>query len=1587
METSQSVDSRLNSYARRKLLSSKLWVKTYLHTNENIDRGGRPRATVTTKLRIFISSPGDVAEERALSERVFQRLSTEFADRVTLEVVLWEHEPLFGHTGFQEQIERPSLCDLVVSILWSRLGTRLPSDFSPSDGNAPPTGTEFEIRDALDAFQRFGKPNLLIYRKSAAPNVNLASNQAEERLRQFRLLEDFCRHTFYDQQGAVLVAHHVYAESYEFERKLTEHVRKWLERQVGEASGRPRWTSGSPYRGLDVFEAEHKEIYFGRSEALSELTKRMRSTETRALDSASVTRFLLVQGMSGNGKSSLIRAGLLPLLEGRALEGIGLWRHALIKPSDRSAKWPEAGVAGALAEVLIAALPTLAETYLESRALADRLSQAPQESAARLDGYLAREAAQAGLRSEQIRLVLFVDQLEEIFAQSQSAPERSTFLGILQALAREGRIWIVATLRSDFAARLEEHTELVDLTREGHVYLLASPHPDELADMICEPARAAGLEWAQRDGVSLDLAILREATANPESLPLLEYALDQLYERREGRRLTYVGYEALGGLKGGIAGTAERVMEKQGAAAVAALPKLFRNLASVDENGSATRRYAPLNDFAVDSPERKLLDALIARRLCVTDRRGAEPIVSFAHEALILSWPRIQEWLQVEAGLLLARDALISEAHGWEYHGERDDWLVTAPDRLASLRAVVEAGFALPESARRFAAQSARRARRGSHIRQIVVISMGALAVAATLFGFYFQRERNKASHAIAAQFEAKAWDLLHRGEILPAVRYDLANALTGNESATVTRPVLLATLLLADRTRLLTGHTDLVRQALFSPDGQRAVTASEDRTARIWDVSSGKELIRLPHSDKVWFAAFSPDGLRVVTASGDNAARVWDTDGGKVVTALEHGDKNVSSVLEARFSPDGQRIITVSSDGTAWLWATDTGRNLARFSDGVETLEMIQVIQSNLVTELRHSGTSATVPTMTGIVRASFSPNGRALVTASANGIAQVWDTETAHLLFNLKHDGPVSRVAFSPDGQSIATTSKDHTARVWGATDGRELVRLNHDAPVSEAAFSPDGRELVTACDDGTARIWDVSKDFEVAREKQLKQSQRNAFLSPGIQRMKLAIAHATNHDLGLSANRELARLPHEGKVNQAMFSADGRMILTASEDRTARIWEAYTGRELARLEHGAAVQTAIFSQDNKRILTSSLGNSAQVWDVSRSLGLEFHHDANVQQAVFSHDGSYALTSSDDHTASVWDTKTGRRMALLHHDEAVRGAVFSADDSRIVTISGDQIATIWDLTAGSEIGRLRHSINKVRQASFSPDGRRVITAGEDLTARIWDVATQRELWRLTHLGIVNSAVISPDGTKALTGSVDRTARIWDMNTGHELARLKHEKAVRQAAFSTDGRLIVTASDDHTARIWDAVSGREMQRLNHGDKATSTVLQATFSLDGDSIVTASSDGTARVWDVATGHERARFRHEGPVLSAVFSPDGRRVVTASNDHTARIWDVSSGRELLILQRANLMRQAAFSPDGKRVLTAADDTARVWDVPSLIASTTDLNQKICTWLPSDQRQFSSDEIESDPLVRDVFLAAGHDDRSVCVNPRQ
>jgi WD40 repeat protein len=408
------------------------------------------------------------------------------------------------------------------------------------------------------------------------------------------------------------------------------------------------------------------------------------------------------------------------------------------------------------------------------------------------------------------------------------------------------------------------------------------------------------------------------------------------------------------------------------------------------------------------------------------------------------------------------------------------------------------------------------------------------------------------------------------------------------------------------------------------------------------------------------------------------------------------------------------------------------------------------------------------------------------------------------------------------------------------------------------------------------------------------------------------------------------------HKGPVSSAAFSADGQTILTASWDQTARLWDAATGRPLQTLRgHQASVYSAVFSPDGRTILTASKDQTARLWDAATGRPLQIFrgHEGQVFSAVFSADGRTVLTVNGNKTARLWDAATGRPLQTLRgHEEVVFSAVFSADGRTVLTASADKTARLWDAATGRLLQTLRGHVAPLSSAAFSADGRTVLTASWDQTARLWDAATGRPFQTLRgHDEGVSSAVFSADGRTVLTASDDKTARLWNTATGRLLQTLRgHEGPVYRAMFSANGRTVLSASGDKTARLWDVATGRPLQILR-GHVAP--VIKVVFSADGRTVLTASWDQTARLWDAATGRLLQTFRgHEGSVSSAVFNADGRTVLTASGDKTARLWDAATGRLLQTLRgHEKGVSSAVFSADGRTILTASwDKTARLWD---------------------------------------------------------
>jgi WD40 repeat protein len=563
-----------------------------------------------------------------------------------------------------------------------------------------------------------------------------------------------------------------------------------------------------------------------------------------------------------------------------------------------------------------------------------------------------------------------------------------------------------------------------------------------------------------------------------------------------------------------------------------------------------------------------------------------------------------------------------------------------------------------------------------------------------------------------------------------------------------------------------LEGHAGGVNSVNFSLDGSKIVTASEDKTARVWDVQ-GKLLATISgHEGGVNSVNFSPDGSKIVTASEDKTARVWDVQG-KLLAKISGHERGVMS---ANFSPDGSKIVTASEDRTARVW--DVQGKLLRTMSG-------------------HSGS---------VMSANFSPNGSKIVTASEDRTMRVWDLQGNLLRTMSGHTDRVMSANFSPDGRKIVTASFDKTARVWNLQGNLLRTISAHAGSVRSANFSPDGSKIVTASFDKTARVWNLQGNLLATISGHSSYATSANFSPNGKKIITAAGKTARVWDL---QDKPLATISgHTGRVMSASFSSDGKKIITAAGE-TAGVWD-LQGNLLATISgHTGRVMSASFSSDGKKIITAA-GETAGVWDLQGNLLATISgHTGRVMSASFSSDGKKIITAAGE-TAGVWDLQGKLLAAISGHAGSVMNANFSPDGSKIVTASEDKTARVWDLQ-GKQLAMISDHTDRVNSANFSPDGKKIITAAGE-TVGVWDLQGTLLAKISGHSDRVNSANFSPDGSKIVTASSDNQARVWDIQ-GNLLATISgHTDRIMSANFSPDNSKIVTASADKTARMWGRI-------------------------------------------------------------------------------------------------------------------------------------------------------------------------------------
>jgi WD40 repeat protein/transcriptional regulator with XRE-family HTH domain len=1143
-----------------------------------------------------------------------------------------------------------------------------------------------------------------------------------------------------------------------------------------------------PYKGLLYFDEPDSELFFGREALTAQLTRHVLD-----LSQDSPMRFLVVIGASGSGKSSLVRTGLVV-----ALKRAG-WEACVFTPSINPLK------------------------MLAKNLQSERVKNAE-------------------------RVLILVDQFEEVFTHCCDEVDRITFIEKLLTYAQEEtkKYSVVIALRADFYARCAQYPLLRQAVSAEQEYI-GGMTAAELRRAIEEPAIHGSWEFEPGlvDLLLDDIGARGASEPEPGALPLLSHALLATWEHRVGQRFTLSGYHACGGVRGAIAETAESVYNDQLNQVQQELAQhIFLRLTELGEGTEDTRRRATLGEMVRQPAEaaqlRAVLNTLAEARLIILNDDSAE----VAHEALIREWQRLHEWLsQDRHGLLLHRH-LTNAAHEWErsnrdpselYRGARlaqmQEWATTHPDRLNLLeqafltvsveqeqRAVLEREAQRRrelEAAQKLAATEKARAeeqilsvkrlsKRGTYLASALVLAIVAAIIAGVFASIsrkqtlisYVREVSNTANQSLQVDPERS---ILLALQAVNKTYADDHTVLPEAEEA-------LHRAVQASRVELtLRGHVGEVYSAVFSPDGTRIATASEDGTARIWDATTGKELLAVKGSSygtgsfhgHVWYAAFSPNGKFLATAGGDNKARIWDVNTGEELLEIRHHDY----IYHVEFSPDGSRLATASMDGTSNVWDALTGKLLLTIYPGVGFIP-------NWV---------------------SFSPDGDRIAVASTLGVdtggliegwASIWDAATGQMLLSLPHlNAQVGSVSFSPDGSRIITTNTDQTVRIWDADNGKELLILdgttNRVGNVAySSAYSPDGTRIATVVLDSQVIVWDANMGHEL-----------------------------------------VTLLGHSSDILTVAFSPDGDRLVTASRDGTARIWSLAPSQELLTL-------------------VNEPGNSTFVGS----------------RLAYSPDGAYLAITNYDPTPKVWDLATGRLyLNLSGHTGSVTNIAYSSDGKSIFTAARDGTAKVWDSVSGKELMTLSIPYTSYISAAFSPDGSRLAFVDyRGDVVYLWDARTGNLIFSLSgHTAPLSSIAFSPDGTRLVTSSLDGTALAWDAIAGKQLFYLSgHADEIPQVVFSPDGKFLATASVDGNAKMWDGSSGKEILTLSGH---TSSVFGVAFSPDGKTIATASGDRTAKLWDAVTGEELLTLYAPDGLTSVAFSPDGTQLATASRDGTDRIY--------------------------------------------------------------------------------------------------
>jgi WD40 repeat protein len=1532
-------------------------------------------------IKLFVSSPSDVLAEREEVSHVVSRLESEF-EGIDFDVIRWEEGWYSAREGFQEQIAAPDKCDLVLLIVWKRLGSALPDSFSRNDGSSR-TGTEYEFEVAMEAALKGNLPDILVYRKTE--KILFEADRVEQEKAELQALEGFWRRWLRNEKGHFTGAFKSFDTTEVFASQLVKDLRAWLNDQDDNIA----WpeSKGSPFRGLDVFDEQHASIFFGRKRATQELRAKLLANANK--DNAQ--NFMVVVGSSGSGKSSLVRAGLLPMLMKQGY----IAKSLTLMPTQLGTD-----VLADLAQKLFTLLPELkdsdCETYSE---LATYFKQAPELSAKPIEGAIKRST----IKTEQY-VLLFIDQLEEVFQWPEQV--RDLFMSVVQGLASSARLMIVATLRSDFYPQLITDHRLKTLSDNGHLYNLAPIRETELQEVIQGPVKAAGLHFEMlEDGSTLDQRLLDEAQSESNVLPLLEFTLEQLYQERDQsqQQLTFSVYERLGGLTKALGEQAEKTLQSI-ASGEALFVDAMRKLITINLEGDVTRRRTPLSEFT--AAELSFVNAMTNARLLATE--GEElPTVSLAHEALLSAWARIPQWLEKDNEFLRWHARAEREATQWLNENKlkgrllpKGKPLVDAENFLAERQPDIADGL------QTYIQESIAHHRR----KRLVLLSMAASVILAlsSLTGYSLLQKQaaeiseNKAQAALAVSFGAQGDSYQVKGEMNKALLYykeSLKRKPLGdieNKARLLLSQMPIATAEASTGIDSFWGIDEI-------PNNGDVFIGSRDGGFYIASKGAQGEFQFNHHktgtANVTSYASIKDQSLFYV---GDSEGDIWsvnvtDASGTKVKRLFSGPNKSIRSMA---LHPDGQQLALGYADGKATLYSLLDSSESALSADGL-TGAIFDLNFSKNGQQLFAVGNNKKLFTFMGD---QFTESSAEVLGASTGRRVMIQDERilllTEDALISRSLDGLVTLDTVQmPEGFGAASmqvvADKIYLGSYTGELLGIDANKFVVDKRIKLSnswvmGMAPFDEQLMVFDTNGS--IWVVNPNsLSIEQKTKGRTGIPSHMLVNGAE---LLVADGVNiHRYNLSdLEVKQSKEGHVSNILSVALSDSGQLLATGSNNNTVKIWDAATLSErlvLRKIQRNASL---LRFAGESQLLVGDDDGALSLWNIatgemlhrtqlhlSKVVGIEVLQ----RQDDYSHwgaDSPIVISTGKNGKISISDLETGVHLRSIQSSGATwrlaasalsaskqevavavsegRGHVcifdvydfdnteFSVSEA-CLALNSDAIATLttkgdgW--LAGSNGGELiefnRNAVLAtyplheagIKSAVWSQSNKTLISSSSDTRLKSWK------------LPIIDQQVF-PDSIESIDGDLYQSVVMDDQvviaggpraDKVFSLDRNEPSGAFMAHYFTADG---VTEKQFYALALNDEflAMGGQGGYLVLEDRATgerlfpditdSYLIRLAFSKSTSNLLAGFGDGDFAIYDSTNIRNAPRLfsKHESKIVALASFPNEGKVLSADVDGHLFVWDETTREVLQTYKSAVGLGGAAIDNAGEYIAVGRSD---------------------------------------------------------------